>query len=122
MAGVAAPTVAVSSMTAALYLLIGGCLAAKWAPTRTLTMALGVGLGLLRGWAGFMDAPADPARAASLAGVAAAVFVALALSASITLPLRQGWTITAARVAGSWLAALGLLLAGWILRFGAAAL
>jgi hypothetical protein len=27
--------------------------------------------------------------------------------------------IVAARVSGSWLAALGLLLAGWILRFGA---
>ena len=67
-----------------------------------------------------MGAPADIGRAASLAGVAAALFVTLALSASMTLPLRRGWTITAARVAGSWLAALGLLLAGWILRFGAA--
>jgi hypothetical protein len=27
--------------------------------------------------------------------------------------------IVAARVGGSWLAALGLLLAGWILRYGA---
>ena len=55
----------------------------------------------------------------TLVGMCAAVFTLVALAASITLPLRQFWMIVAARVTGSWLAATGLLLAGWIIRYGA---
>jgi hypothetical protein len=51
-----------------------------------------------------------------MAGTAAVLF---ALAASVTLPLSRLWMIVAARVAGSWVAAAGLLLAGWLLRYGA---
>ena len=51
----------------------------------------------------------------------ASVFVVFAVAASITLPLTRAWMVVAVRVSGSWLAASGLLLAGWVLRYGARA-
>jgi urease accessory protein len=52
----------------------------------------------------------------ALCGIAAAVFVVVALVAAFVCRLRAPWTRIAVRVAGSWIAAIGLLLAGWALR------
>jgi hypothetical protein len=59
--------------------------------------------------------PAGTGGQAVIAAVGAAAFLCalLALIASIALPLRSMPAVTAVRVAGSWSAALGLLLAGW---------
>jgi len=62
-----------------------------------------------------------PAHLVSLAGMAAAAAAVFVLAASLTLPLTRLWMIVAARVAGSWMAALGLLAAGWVIRYGALA-
>ena len=51
-----------------------------------------------------------------LAGLAATVFVVVAVFASLVIPLRRPWARIAVRVAGSWIAASGLLLLGWALR------
>jgi hypothetical protein len=45
-----------------------------------------------------------------LLGLASAVFVLVALSAAFVLQLRAHWARTAVRVAGSWVAACGLLM------------
>ena len=52
----------------------------------------------------------------ALLGLALAVFVVVALFASLVVPLRQQWTRVAVRVAGSWIAASGLLMLGWTLH------
>jgi hypothetical protein len=54
-----------------------------------------------------------------LLGMTASVFAVFAIAASLTIPLKRLWIIVAARVGGSWIAALGLLLVGWIVRYGA---
>jgi len=46
-------------------------------------------------------------------GAAGLVFALLALLSSVSLPLRRPSARIAVRVAGSWTAALGLLLVGW---------
>ncbi|HEX9166089.1 MAG TPA: hypothetical protein VF862_09270, partial [Gemmatimonadales bacterium] len=51
-----------------------------------------------------------------LAGIGATVFVLVALGAALAVTLRDGWRRIAVRVAGSWVAAIGLLLLGWGLR------
>jgi hypothetical protein len=51
-----------------------------------------------------------------LAGIVAAVFVVVALAAALVVALRAPWSRIAVRVAGSWIAAAGLLLLGWTLR------
>jgi hypothetical protein len=52
----------------------------------------------------------------ALLGLSLAVFVVVALCASLVIPLRQHWTRVAVRVAGSWIAASGLLMLGWALH------
>ena len=51
-----------------------------------------------------------------LLGVALAVFVVVALFSSFVIPLRRQWTLIVVRIAGSWIAANGLLMLGWALR------
>ena len=48
----------------------------------------------------------------------AALFVLVALVAAGVVSLHQQWTRIAVRVAGSWMAATGLLMLGWFLRGG----
>jgi len=105
--------------TAGLFMLVGGLLAADLRAPRAAFGLVAAALGLLRGVADLAGAAPGTGAALSLLGMAASVFVVFALAASVTLPLTRLWTIVAARVAGSWLAAAGLLLAGWILRYGA---
>jgi urease accessory protein len=49
-------------------------------------------------------------------GIGCAVFVVVALVAGQVAALRAAWTRIAVRVAGSWIAAIGLLLFGWTIR------
>jgi hypothetical protein len=51
-----------------------------------------------------------------LFGIAAAVFAFVALAASFVIPLQAAWTRVVVRVAGSWIAAIGLLCSAG--RFG----
>ena len=55
---------------------------------------------------------------AGVLGIAVAVFVVVALLASLAVSLRMHWMRLAARVAGSWIAAVGLLMVGWTLKSG----
>jgi hypothetical protein len=50
-----------------------------------------------------------------LLGIAAALFVIVALVAAATVALRPRWTRIAVRVAGSWVVAVGMLMLGWTL-------
>jgi hypothetical protein len=116
--GVAAPGI-VASVTAALFFLaIGGLLAANPRLSLGPCAAIAAGLGVARGLADLSGVAASLPHLLALGGICASVFVAFALAASVTLPLKTSWMIVAARVSGSWLAAAGLLLAGWILRYG----
>jgi hypothetical protein len=49
-------------------------------------------------------------------GALSTAFLLTAFGASLIVPLRILWLRIAARVAGSWLAALGLLLVGWAIH------
>jgi len=52
----------------------------------------------------------------SLVGIATGVFVLVAIVAAFVVSLRAVWTRVAVRVAGSWIAAIGLLMLGWAFR------
>lgn len=51
-----------------------------------------------------------------LAGAATAVFVLLAIVAAEASTVQAGWSRTAVRALGSWIAAAAVLSAGWMLR------
>ena len=78
-------------------------------------VALAVAVGLLHGYANGV-AFHGPGGTFGLVGVAALSFVVVALLAALVVSLTVPWTRIAVRVAGSWIAASGLLLVGWALR------
>jgi urease accessory protein len=49
----------------------------------------------------------------AVAGATAAAFVVATLGAGLATAQHEGWARIAVRVAGSWIAALGLLALGW---------
>ena len=114
--GLGHTAIASTVVTALSFLLMGGLLAADakislhWFPG--VILALGISHGDLNG-AGLGQA--DSPRIVLL-GIGTAAFVLVALSASFAASLRRQWAGVALRVAGSWIAACGILLAGWAAR------
>ncbi len=105
--------------TALSFVLLGGLVASDarlpLGATTLLAALLGLGHGYLNG-----SALAQPGLGAvGLLGIVAAVFTLVALAASFVVPLRAVWARVVVRVAGSWIAAIGLLLIGWAIRSGA---
>lgn len=73
-------------------------------------------LGLVHG---FLNGPALAGTgpgALGLLGIAAVAFVFVALASALVVSLKNPAARIAVRVAGSWIAAIGLLLLGWTLR------
>lgn len=58
----------------------------------------------------------DGAGVPGLIGIMAVLFVLVVLTAAFVVSLRRPWTRIAVRVAGSWVAASGLLMLGWFIR------
>jgi len=70
--------------------------------------------GLLHGYVN--GASSDAGRPLALAGTTTAAFCLFAIIAAQATVLQRGWTAIAVRVGGSWIAAAGLLMLGWIAR------
>ena len=51
-----------------------------------------------------------------LIGIMASLFVLVALVSSLIVSLKRPWTRIVVRVAGSWVAAVGMLMFGWMMR------
>jgi urease accessory protein len=102
-----------STLTCVSFLVVGGLVAAN---ARISLVALTLLAALLGGFHGYLNGAGinryDDGTYALL-GLALAVFVVVALFASLVVPLRQQWARVAVRVAGSWIAASGLLMLGW---------
>ncbi len=77
---------------------------------------LAVAIGGLHGWSNGAALALDGREARGLLGIGAALFVLVALTAALVCRLERPWTRIAVRVAGSWAAAIGLLMLGWALR------
>lgn len=70
-------------------------------------------------WIGFWNGVAVGAAAGgtvAVLGAASAALITATLTAALAAALESGWARIALRVAGSWIAALGLLSLGWTLR------
>lgn len=105
-------------VSAMWFLLLGALLAADARLSVRWTVALASLLGLYHGFLnGSGMGPSGPG-AMALLGLVGAVFALVALAAAFVVQLRAHWTRIAVRVAGSWIAASGLLLLGWAARKG----
>ena len=83
-----------------------------------MTAALAVLVGLYHGYLNGSGMGQLGTAAAALLGLVCAVFVLVALVAALVVWLRAEWARIAVRVAGSWIAASGFLLLGWVARKG----
>jgi len=100
------------------FLLLGGLLAADAKLSLGVTTALATFLGLYHGYLNGTGMGVSGSAAVVLLGLVFAVFVLVALAAAFVVRLRAEWARIAVRVAGSWIAASGLLLLGWAARKG----
>jgi len=103
-------------VSAAWFLLLGGLLAADTKLSVRATMALAALLGLYHGYLNGTGMGQLGTAAVALLGLVFAVFVLIALAAAFVVRLRAHWARIAVRVAGSWIAASGLLMLGWAVR------
>ena len=115
-AGYLSATAPVPAGVTALSLLVLGILTAadrRLAPAAVT--ALAVILGMVHGWLNGASIAAAGREASGLVGIAGANFLLVALVSARVVSLKRPWTRIAVRVAGSWIAAVGLLLLGWSL-------
>jgi hydrogenase/urease accessory protein HupE len=101
------------------FVLLGGLLAVDARLPLYATTMLAALLGLVHGYLNGTAIALPGLGALALLGIVAAVFALVAVAASLVAPLRAAWARVAVRVAGSWIAAIGLLLLGWAFRPGA---
>lgn len=103
-------------LTTASVIVIGLLVAAEVRGPRWLAAAVA---GLLAAWHGFATGATAVPGGADLrvvSGSALVVFMLVSVVPAVVVSLRAGWPRIAVRVAGSWMAAIGLLMIGWIFR------
>lgn len=103
-------------IAAAWFLMLGGLLAADAKVSLRTTTALAALLGLYHGYLNGTGMGQFEAASVALLGLVFAIFVLIALAAAFVVRLRADWSRIAVRVAGSWIAASGLLMLGWAVR------
>ena len=101
---------------AAWFLLLGGLVAADARLSLRVTTALAALLGLYHGYLNGNGMGQSLSTVVVLLGLVFAIFVIVALVAAFVVKLRASWARIAVRVAGSWIAASGLLMLGWAVR------
>jgi len=116
-AGLGAPVPPASGSVAAVSLIVLGLLVAvDRRLSATVVAAVAVLLGVLHGWMNGAAIAVAGREALGLVGIVATVFVLVALGAALVVSVRAAWARIAVRAAGSWMAAVGLLMVGWALR------
>jgi urease accessory protein len=105
-----------ASVTTVSFLVLGGLIAADQRLPAPIVTALAMAIGLLHGWLNGAGIAEAQRHALGLAGIAGASFALVALVSALVVALPAAWMRIAVRVAGSWVAAIGLLMLGWSLR------
>lgn len=113
----ASPTVPGAATTAS-FLVLGVLAAVDRRLSPATVTVLAVSVGLLHGWLNGTAIAESQREATGLLGIAATTFVLVALVSAFVVSIRPVWARMAMRVAGSWVAAIGLLMLGWSLRSG----
>lgn len=115
--GLAWPTTgSVPALTIASLLALGVMVAVDLRLRLAWSVAVAVLLGGVNGYLNGSAMAGAKLGLAGLAGIVSALFVVVALAAALVVAQRAPWARIAVRVAGSWVAAAGLLLLGWSLR------
>lgn len=104
------------SMTFVSFLVLGGLIASNAKISLPLLTAVASTIGVFHGYLNGTGLNRFIDGAHALVGLALAVCVVIAIFTSFVIPQRRQWALIVIRVAGSWIAASGLLMLGWALR------
>jgi hydrogenase/urease accessory protein HupE len=83
---------------------------------RTVLLVLTCGAGLLHGFVNGATMAAAGTDRLGMLGAVIAVWITITLIAAQVVSLRAQWSRIVVRVAGSWIAAVGLLMLGWLVK------
>jgi hydrogenase/urease accessory protein HupE len=108
----AAPAWLTAVVTALLGLLVASDLRLRPAPV----IAVAAALGALHGYANGRELAATTGALLAIIGIACSLFAIVSLLAGQVAVLRAQWARLAVRIAGSWIAAIGMLMLGWSMR------
>jgi hypothetical protein len=100
------PTLPVPAIT---FLILGALIAADLNLSPKSFTAVVVGVGFVHGVLNGVALKQGP-------GILAALFVIVAIVSAFIVSLKQHWARIVVRVAGSWVAAIGMLMFGWMMR------
>jgi hydrogenase/urease accessory protein HupE len=117
LAGLAFPTAtAATALSILSFLALGALVAAEARLPLAWITGLAITVGAVHGY--LNGSAMAQARLGSLGlfGIVVTLFVTVALSAAMVVAIRRPEARVAVRVAGSWIAAIGLLQLGWALR------
>ncbi len=103
-------------LAAGWFLLMGTLLASDANLSLRSTTAIAALLGLYHGYLNGTGLGSSTTSAVALLGLVFGIFVLVALASAFVVRLHAQWARIAVRVAGSWIAASGLLLFGWAVR------
>jgi urease accessory protein len=112
----AAATTGSAVLTSLWFLLLGGLVIADAKLPLSAMTALAALCGLVHGYLNGTGMGQSWFAVVTLLGLTSGVFVLIVLAAAFVVQLRAHWVRIAVRVAGSWIAASGLLMLGWSFR------
>ncbi len=103
------------SLSVLSFLLLGALIAADLRMPAHIFTLLAVAVGAMHGFFNGIAMRSGPG-VSGLLGIAATLFVLVAIGSAVVVSLQATWTRVAVRVAGSWIAAVGLLMLGWLAK------
>jgi hydrogenase/urease accessory protein HupE len=103
-------------MSAIATVLAGVAVAADLKPPLAMVMGLAATIGVLHGLANGAELAAGSGRLVATTGTVCCIAVIVSLAAGQVTSLRAQCGRLAFRIAGSWIAAVGLLMLGWSAR------
>ena len=112
----AAATVESAVLSSLWFLLLGGLVIVDAKLSLSVMTALAALLGFVHGYLNGTGMGQSGFAVVTVIGLTAGVFVLIVLAAALVVQLRVPWARIAVRVAGSWIAASGLLMLGWSLH------
>jgi len=107
-----------SWLTTLTFGLVGILVAAALRMPPWLIAVLGISAGGLHGVVNGASMETGGSDSLGLVGASLAVFIVATLVTAVVTSLHAQWARISVRVAGSWIAAVGLLMLGWLVRRG----
>ena len=118
LAGLVLKTAVNPYLTTISFLVLGGLVAADLNLSPKVMITLISIFGLFHGYLNGSVMAQAKLGLLGLIGITITVFVIIALVTGFVVSLKAKWTRIAVRVAGSWIAAMGILLLGWAVKGG----